>query len=165
MAGGQVASLPGEDAWLTALRRYFAVIVPGHLGWEVAQLPLYTIWREGTPGEIAFAVLHCTGGDILIALASLMGALLLLGRGWPMEPAAFRKVAVLAIAAGVGYTIFSEWLNTELRGAWTYTAQMPVLPVTGTGLAPLLQWVVIPSVGLWWAGRFQTVDRVEPRHA
>ncbi len=84
------------------LRRYFAVIVLGHLAWEVAHLPLYTIWYEATPGEIAFAVLHCTGGDVLIALASLMGALLLLGRGWPMAPAAFRRIAVLAIAGGVG---------------------------------------------------------------
>jgi hypothetical protein len=129
------------------------------------QLPLYTIWRDGTAGEIVFAVLHCTGGDILIALASLTGALLLLGRGWPLDPLAFRQVAVLAVAAGVGYTMFSEWLNTEVRGAWAYAERMPVLPLTGTGLAPLLQWLVIPCASLWWAGRLGRVSRGEPRHA
>jgi hypothetical protein len=25
---------------------------------------------------------------------------------------------------------------------------MPVLPLTGTGLSPLLQWLVVPSVAL-----------------
>ena len=52
--------------WLPALRRYLAVMVLGNLAWEIAQLPLYTIWRTGTFGEKAFAVLHCTGGDLLI---------------------------------------------------------------------------------------------------
>src|SRR5262245_16617478 len=32
--------------------------------------------------------------------------------------------------------------------AWTYNALMPVLPWLGTGLAPLLQWVVVPSLAL-----------------
>ena len=51
--------------WLTALRRYIVVIGLGNLVWEFAQLPLYTIWHTGSPGEILFAVLHCTGGDIV----------------------------------------------------------------------------------------------------
>ena len=33
----------------------------GHLLWEAAQLPLYTIWWTGTRREIRFAVIHCTG--------------------------------------------------------------------------------------------------------
>ena len=40
----------------------------GHLLWEIGHVPLYTIWTEGSWGEIAFAVLHCTGGDLLIAM-------------------------------------------------------------------------------------------------
>ena len=52
--------------WLTALRRYVVVIGLGNLAWEFAQLPLYTIWHEGSLGEIVFAAIHCTGGDLLI---------------------------------------------------------------------------------------------------
>jgi hypothetical protein len=37
--------------------------------WEAAHLPLYAIWTDGTIREKAFAVLHCTMGDVLIALA------------------------------------------------------------------------------------------------
>jgi hypothetical protein len=35
-------------AWLQALRAYLASSLSLHLVWEVAQLPLYTIWTTGT---------------------------------------------------------------------------------------------------------------------
>src|SRR6266481_10128353 len=86
--------------WLTALRRYFLVIAAANLAWEIAHLPLYTIWTEGSPGGIAFAVIHYTGGDLLIAGASLLGALLLLGRPkWPDE--SYGTVAALTIVTGL----------------------------------------------------------------
>ncbi|MCC6756120.1 MAG: hypothetical protein IT199_07100, partial [Solirubrobacterales bacterium] len=65
--------------WLGALRRYLVFVALAHFAWEAAQLPLYTIWLTGTAGELAFAVLHCTGGDLLIALSTMMLALLLFG--------------------------------------------------------------------------------------
>src|SRR6516164_11140126 len=49
------------------LAAYIAVATIGNLLWEAAQLPLYTIWRNGTPHEILVALIHCTGGDALIA--------------------------------------------------------------------------------------------------
>jgi hypothetical protein len=137
-------------AWLTSLRRFMAVIVPGNLIWETAQLPLYTIWRKGNGSEISFAVLHCTAGDVLIAGASLFGALLLLGSArWPNDR--YLAVAMLTIIAGIAYTVLSEWLNTQVRAGWTYSELMPTLPVTGTGLSPLAQWIVIPIAAFSWA--------------
>ncbi|MPZ55327.1 MAG: hypothetical protein GEU91_02280 [Rhizobiales bacterium] len=139
-------------AWLATLRRYLAVAIPANFVWEAAQLPLYTIWYEETPGKIVFAVLHCTGGDVLIAGASLMGALLLFGSArWPDEH--HIAVAAPAVAAGLAYTVFSEWHNTEVRGSWAYSSLMPTLPGTGTGLTPFLQWLVIPIAAFWWACR------------
>jgi hypothetical protein len=129
-----------------------AVIVPAHLAWETAQLPLYTIWRKGNWSEIAFAAVHCTAGDVLIAGVSLLGALLLLGGArWPDER--YVAVATLTVVVGIAYTTFSEWLNTQVRASWTYSDLMPTLPVTGTGLSPLAQWVVIPIAAFWWARR------------
>ncbi|HEY9567843.1 MAG TPA: hypothetical protein VIR38_07125 [Thalassobaculum sp.] len=149
-SGAQRIGASGE--WLSVLRRYLAVIAVGNLAWEFAQLPLYTIWHGGTPREIAFAALHCTGGDVLIAGAALLGALLVAGTGeWPHDR--FATVAVLAMLGGLGYTVFSEWLNTEIRASWAYTETMPRLPLIGTGLAPLAQWIVVPLVAFWWARR------------
>lgn len=135
-----------------AIRRYIGVTAIGHLLWEVIQLPLYTLWREGSPGEIAFATLHCTAGDLLIALASLAGAWLLAGAApWPARR--FFVVAALTVALGVGYTLYSEWINVSVRGSWTYAPAMPRLPLLGTGLTPLLQWIAIPPLALWAARR------------
>ena len=53
-----------------------------------------------------------------------------------------------AIVLGAGYTIFSEWLNVQIRRSWSYTAAMPVLPFLGTGLTPLFQWLVVPGLAL-----------------
>ena len=56
-----------------------------------------------------------------------------------------------AVIFGVAYTIFSEWLNIELREAWAYREMMPVIPVIDAGLSPILQWIVISVVGYCWA--------------
>jgi hypothetical protein len=79
---------------------------------------------------------------ITTATVSAAAALARHGR-WP----AFGwRMAVTAIVRGAAYTILSEWLNVPIRRSWSYTAAMPVLPWLGTGLAPLLQWLVVPSL-------------------
>src|SRR3546814_14768649 len=83
---------------------------------------------------------------------TLLGALILAGDPrWPQ--ARFHAVAALAILGGLAYTIFSEWLNTEIRGSWAYTDAMPQLPLVGSGLSPLAQWIVVPLIAFWWASR------------
>ena len=136
--------------WPRALRRYLGVSLTAHLLWEVVQLPLYTIWTTGTGKQQAFAVLHCTVGDAMIAGLSLLVALAVFARRtWPS--AGVLSVYVASLTLGVVYTIYSEWLNTSVRGSWAYSGRMPVVPVIGTGLTPLLQWFVIPTVALWIA--------------
>lgn len=142
----------GRRLWTVAVRRYLSASLIGHLGWEAAQIRLYTIWSEGTPADVAFAILHCSGGDLLIAAASLAPALLIVGpRSWAQgRGAAF---AALVVAGGVAYTVFSEWWNVEITRSWAYADSMPTLPWIGTGLSPVLQWLVVPSAALWWARR------------
>ena len=118
----------------------------GHFLWEAAQLPLYTLWRTGTPGEIAFALIHCTGGNVLITTMTLAAAVALARRfRWPPFG---RRMVFTAIVLGTAYTIFSEWLNVAIRGTWSYTVAMPVLPWLGTGLTPSLQWLIVPGLAL-----------------
>ena len=143
------AQLPdGHDrpGWLEALRKYLLVIAIGNLVWETAQLPLYTLWNTGSTQEKIFAVVHCTGGDLLIAAASIMLALIICGnRHWPS--CRFLTVAAITLILGIAYTFFSEWLNIVVRKSWTYSELMPVIDVFGfhAGLSPLLQWIVIPA--------------------
>ncbi len=140
-----------NSAWLSVLRRYVLFLAPAHLAWEAVQLPLYTLWREGAPRELVIAVVHCTGGDLLIAVAALVLALLPAGRGWPEERRAYIRVAALTVVFGVLYTIFSEWLNVVIRQTWAYAEIMPVVPGLGTGLSPLVQWIAIPLAAFRFA--------------
>ena len=138
------------DGLLGALRCYLGVSIAAHLVWEIAQLPLFTLWTAGTVRQQAFAVLHCTVGDAMIAALSLLMALVVFARStWPSSDVA--RVYAASLALGMGFTIYSEWLNTSVRGSWAYSDLMPIVPVTGTGLAPLVQWFVIPTMAMWIA--------------
>jgi len=122
-------------------------VIALHLLWEVMQLPLYTIWTSGTAGQRWYAVAHCTGGDVMIAALTLLAALAIAGSSrWPRE----RQSAVwlIAVVLGVGYTIFSEWLNVSVRASWAYSTAMPTLPLIGTGLSPFAQWLIVPTLAL-----------------
>ena len=131
--------------WLIAIRRYLVAIAIGNLFWETAQLPLYTLWRTGTPGAIAQAVLHCTLGDLLIGTIALIAALAAFGSpAWPDENGT--RVAVATVIVAAGYTVYNEYINTSVRRSWAYTEWMPTLPWLGTGLAPLAQWLVGPAI-------------------
>jgi hypothetical protein len=130
---------------------YLIVAAIGHLVWEAAQLSLYTIWWTGTARENFIAVVHCTGGDVLITTATLLTAGILARlRGW--HPFGSRMV-LTALGLGVTYTIMSEWLNVAVWHSWSYASGMPVLPWLGTGLSPLVQWLVVPALAFAISGR------------
>ena len=151
---GQPQSSPASPNWLAGLRAYLLTVAVADLLREMAHLPLYTLWRTGAPGEELFAVLHCTGGDLLIALASLIFALMLVGhRDWPVRR--FGAVAAVTLVFGFGYTVFSEWLNVVVRKSWAYSDLMPVISIFGLslGVSPLLQWMAVPTLALYVSRR------------
>lgn len=57
------------------------------------------------------------------------------------------------ITVGIVITIVLEWHATVLQQRWAYGELMPTLPILGTGLAPLLQWLILPPLILWFARR------------
>ena len=123
-----------------------------NLLWEIAHVPLYTISRDADFSGIAAAVLHCTAGDGLIALANfVLAGLVLREANWPVV----RPVAGAAIAASLAFafTIYSEWRNVYETGAWAYLPAMPL--VYGIGLTPMLQWLVIPPVATYLLRRIR----------
>jgi hypothetical protein len=136
------------------LRRYVPWLAGLSLAWEIAQLPLYTLWKQATPAYIAFAVAHCTVGDVLIGGVALAAALVITQApaltGWQGP----RIAAVTAVIA-TSYTAFSEWMNTAVLRNWEYSALMPRISLRDIelGVSPLAQWLVIPSLALWLASR------------
>jgi hypothetical protein len=145
--------LAGRQAiaeWLPFWRRYLIASALLHFAWEWGQLPLYTIWFEAPFARLAFVVAHCTAGDVAIAIVA-MGLSIALAAGRDFPSGGLARVVAGAVAIGVAYTAYSEWLNTEVRAAWAYTDTMPTIPPLGTGLAPLLQWFVVPALAVLYA--------------
>lgn len=114
-----------------------------NLAWEIAQVRLYTLWTEADGLGVAWALFHCTLGDVLIALGAFLLATVILGRiDWPVSrPCAG---SILAVASTMAYTSWSEWYNVYRAGNWRYAELMPT--IFGIGLSPLLQWLILPLV-------------------
>lgn len=122
--------------------------LPLELLWEVAQYPLYTVWQKGDWSYILYGLVHCTLGDLLILLVIYWGvALLSQDRHWYRSD--FLVNGVLFTLLGLGYTIYSELVNVNIKGNWAYSELMPIIPVINIGGTPFLQWVLIPPVILW----------------
>ena len=166
----RMSAAVNRGGWLHdgAARRFIALgYLPWLAGlsllWEIAHLPLYTIWVEASPGHMAFAVAHCTAGDVLIGATCLVLALIagqedsLDGWHWP-------RVAFVTALLGIAYTAFSEWLNVSVLQSWAYSERMPVIELAGLrlGVSPLLQWAVIPPLALFMA-RSKTSRRAVDR--
>lgn len=114
-----------------------------NLTWEIAHVRLYTIWGEADGPGIAWAVLHCSLGDVVIALTMFALAGLVLWCGdWP----ASRPWAggAIVVTGAMAYTVWSEWHNVYRADSWSYAASMPL--VFGIGLSPLLQWLILPPL-------------------
>ena len=122
--------------------------LPLHLLWEIAQFPLYTVWHENDWSYIIYGLIHCTLGDMLI-LISVFWIVSLLNRSrcWIYSPALSN--VILFTILGLGYTIFSEIVNTRITNSWGYTELMPIVPIIEVGGMPFLQWLLIPSVIIW----------------
>lgn len=120
--------------------------------WEILQAPFYAGMSEMQHWD---AVLECswaTLGDAgLLVGAFWIGAAVQRSRRWMAHP---RTTTVAAfVTAGLLATIALEWLATEVWSRWQYGPRMLTLPVLGTGIAPLLQWLLLPPLVIWFVRR------------
>jgi len=101
---------------------------------------LYSDSNRGL-GYLVWTRLHCTGGDVLILLAAFWAtSLLFRTRSWSGRGS---LPAAVFVGLGLAYTVWSEIHNAQIVRTWAYAPNMPLL--YGIGLAPLLQWLVIPT--------------------
>jgi hypothetical protein len=127
-----------RTAWRVILLAYLPWLAVLSLAWEAAHARLYTLWYEADAPHIAFSVLHCTLGDVLIGTTALFLALILGREGSPGHWRCWR-IALLAASIGASYTVFSEWMNISILRSWSYTQSMPTLQLGKfeLGLTPL----------------------------
>jgi hypothetical protein len=120
--------------------------------WEFLQVPFFAGMATAPHWE---AIQFCTRaslGDAGIALAAFWAvAVAVRSRRWIRYP---RIPDVLGfVGIGVAITIVFEWLATGVLGRWAYADTMPVVPLLGVGLLPLVQWTVLPPLIVWFTRR------------
>jgi hypothetical protein len=97
--------------------------------------------------------LQCAWADVTITVGAFwLVSLISRSRRWFLR---LRPVNLLGfVVAGVVYTFFSEYVNVHILRSWAYNESMPIIPLTGVGLTPILQWVTIPSIVILFARHY-----------
>jgi hypothetical protein len=122
----------------------FLVAVLLNLTWEVAQMQVYAFPRRGLLIDLVGCLVPSLG-DGLMTLAIYWSGWLVFGRPvWIMRPgfAGFALAALVGLVLAVGV----EWNALYRTGAWAYGPEMPLVPVLGVGLLPVLQMLLLPPV-------------------
>ena len=119
-----------------------------HFVWEFVQAPTYAGMIEMNHWDGIKLCMSATFGDVGFALVAFgLTGLAARTRQWFLRPAAWQYLMYLGI--GIGLTVGFEYYYTQVSLRWTYSELMPLVPPFGTGLSPLLQWLVVPTVVLW----------------
>ena len=123
-----------------------------NLAWEIWQIPLFLGMGDQPHWLGVKACTQATFGDAVITLAAFwIAAIFARTRNWILLP----RKRDMAIFVGVGIlaTMLFETLATGPLARWAYTDAMPRVPIIGIGLLPLLQWLLIPPIILWFVRR------------
>jgi hypothetical protein len=124
----------------------FALLL--HFAWEMLQAPLWVGMAQMPHAQAVRVCGFATLGDLLLAmLAFSAGVLVQRQKLWVLNP---RRWALFAYyATGLLLTIGYEYVATGPLARWAYDISQPRLPILGTGIAPVLQWLIVPALGLW----------------
>ncbi len=156
-AGATVLSVRAPELPLAL----FALLL--HFPWEMLQAPLWVGMASLAHSEGVRVCTIAALGDVGIALAAFWsGALAARSRLWLLAPSAAAVATYLLV--GLVLTIAYEFFATGPLAFWEYAPSQPRLPILGTGLAPVLQWVLLPPLNLWLA-RTYMVGRIAERSA
>lgn len=140
--------------------RVFIAAAPIYFVWEMPQAPSFT----GMPREWWLSTLLCasaTIGDVILLIALVAAGLFLFrDERWFTPPHLGRYTTILLV--GLAAQIAIEWLAVEKLHLWGYQLWHARLPLTGTGLFPLLQTFVVPFA-LWLLARWETRVALPPQ--
>ena len=143
---------PAVPTWLHAMYCYMFWMFSTSVVWGIMQIPLYADRETASQAAIWSVAVRGIADDIMTALGVMIAALFTMGNSaWPDQ--GFRRVAVTAIALGLGYVAFAEWVSFEAHGTTAYGDLVPVVPGINVGAIHLLQWLLLPAFAFWRVGR------------
>ena len=147
--------MPGERAH--PLRTFFLALSLASFGlnwvWEMAQMSAFAEMAGRPWQETLLPCTRASLGDVLATFAVYgVGAL---AAGQPRWGTTGRwNVYATAALLGGAWAVAYEWYSLATR-RWTYTDRMPVVPVLGVGLWPLLQLTLLVPLAFWLAATWR----------
>ena len=105
-------------------------------------MPLYLNISLGWQSTL-FCTLASVADTIMVLLIYYGFALLYNNNCW-MIRATPNRLMVLVLTGGAG-AVLAELRHINL-GTWSYSTQMPMIPVLKVGLVPVLQFMLLPGV-------------------
>lgn len=139
-----VKSVPLTIANLPELNvAFFSFVL--HFVWEFLQVPAFAGMPELNHWQGVVVCTEATIGDVGMVLTAFWGAALVArSRYWFLRPSSLPLVVFIGI--GVGLTVGLEYYYTEISNRWAYADVMPLVPPFGTGISPLMQWIIVPLI-------------------
>lgn len=109
-----------------------------NLGWEFSHYRLYTDYENLTSLPI---YVWATVGDVLYTLAAFaLASLFKRGMAWVRDASVSDYVGLAAL--GFFLALYVEYKALALQ-RWAYAPDMPILPLFGVGLSPVMQMVIL----------------------
>lgn len=129
----------------------FALLL--NLPWEFLQVPFFAGMPSADHWDGVKTCARATLGDAVIMLMAYWGVALRAGRYWLAK----HRLVHLAVFVGIGITITIAIEMLALAGVWmdgwSYAETMVTLPLLGVGVTPILQWLILPPIALWFSRR------------
>lgn len=125
-----------------SLINVFIVAVLLNYLWELAQAPLYVGMADYDTGVFWHCFVASLGDGIMVLLIVVAGWIILRKPDWFERRGISGYVVILS--TGLLLALLVEWAGLHLLGRWQYTDRMPLFPVLGVGIVPILQMLVLP---------------------
>ncbi|MFO7529461.1 MAG: hypothetical protein R6W86_11735 [Marinobacter sp.] len=120
-----------------------------HFVWEMLQVPFFSGMSGAGHWDVVWLCTRATIGDANIAF----GAYTLtawVSRDWFWVANCWNRINLSTyFSVGLLVAIVFEYWATGAGERWVYSELMPVLSWTGTGILPLIQWVILPLMSLY----------------
>ena len=120
--------------------------------WEFLQAPFFASMASAPHWPATKDCAQAAVGDATMTLiAYWLIALCMRSRHWVRTPSPSGTFGFVCFLVVLNVGI--EKLATEHLGRWSYAVSMPIVPLLGMGVLPLIQWLLLPPVVIWFVHR------------
>jgi hypothetical protein len=123
----------------------FLVIVLSYLLnliWELLHIPLYE--SSVLPNNHMILCMLASLADVIMVLVLYFGSAIVYKDPLWVKTLSRTRVLITMMVGGMG-AILSETRHIA-AGNWAYAGSMPILPIVGVGLTPVLQFIIMPAL-------------------